>query len=180
MLRAYRVGMQRPSWAKAHPLLRDYYDTEWGFPVRDSAGVYERIALESFQAGLSWLTILKRRGALRQAFAGFDPVAVAEFGDDDIERLMADESVIRNRRKITAAVTNAKATVALAASGGDLAELVWAFRPDDPTADAGAPPSSSSESAALATELRNHGFVMVGPVTMYALMQAIGILEHRL
>ena len=172
--------MKRPDWAETHPELRDYYDNEWGFPVRDTPGVYERIALESFQSGLSWLTILRRRVALRRAFAGFDPEAVASFPDDDVERLMSDESIIRNRRKITSAITNARATLAMSDSGEDLGEFVWAFRPDDPTVQSTESPSRSPESTALASALRQRGFTMVGPVTMYALMQAIGILEHRL
>lgn len=172
--------MRRPDWAETHPELRDYYDTEWGFPVRDAAGVYERIALESFQAGLSWLTILRRRDALRTAYAGFDPVAVSMFDEADEERLITDASIIRNRRKIEATITNARATVALTESGLDLGELVWSFRPGDPKRVSEESPASSPESAALASELRERGFVLVGPVTMYALMQAIGILEHRL
>ena len=159
--------------------MRDYYDTEWGFPVRDTPGVYERLVLEGFQAGLSWATVLRKRPAFREVFAGFAPDAVARFGEPDIVRLMADERIIRNRRKIEAAITNARATLALSANGGDLGELLWSFRPDDPTAGADRTPSQSPESRALSKELKSLGFVFVGPVTMYALMEAIGILEHR-
>ncbi|MDN5572230.1 MAG: DNA-3-methyladenine glycosylase I [Propionibacteriaceae bacterium] len=163
-------------------MLRDYYDTEWGFPVTDAGGVYERIVLEGFQSGLSWETILRKRPAFRAAFAAFDPDAVARFTEADVERLMADAGIVRNRRKIEAAITNARATVALVDAGVDLGELVWSFRPEDPAAgsDAGPDaPSQSAESRALAKALKKAGFVFVGPVTAYALMEAIGILEHR-
>ena len=170
--------MGRPEWAEKNDLLRDYYDTEWGLPVTDSPGVFERIVLEGFQSGLSWEVVLRKRAAFREAFAGFDPEAVARFDADDVDRLVECEGIVRNRRKIEAAVTNAKATVALAESGVDLAELVWSFQPEDPSAvEPGA--TSSPESAALAKALHGHGFVFVGPVTMYALMQAIGVLRHR-
>ena len=108
--------MERPAWALSSPLLQEYYDTEWGVPVRDARGVYERITLEGFQSGLSWATILRKRPAFRAAFAGFDPEAVAAFDEADVARLMADAGIVRNRRKIDAAITNAAATVALAGS----------------------------------------------------------------
>ena len=165
--------MNRPSWAESDDLLRDYYDTEWGFEVRDTPGIFERIVLEGFQAGLSWATVLRKRPAFRAAFAGFDP-------DADVARLMGDAGIVRNERKIKAAITNARATVALAADGGDLAELIWSFRPEDPTAVAEVYPSRSAESEALSRELKRRGFVFVGPVTMYATMEAIGVLAHRL
>lgn len=169
----------RPAWAESNDVMRAYYDDEWGFPVTDAAGVYERIVLEGFQSGLSWETILRKRPAFREAFRGFDPDAVAAFGDDDVERLLADAGIVRNRRKIDAAITNARATVALASDGVDLGELVWSFRPADPTVQSTESPSQSAESAALSAELKRRGFVFVGPVTMYALMQAIGVLQHR-
>lgn len=171
--------MTRPAWAERNELLRTYYDSEWGFPVRDAAGVYERIALEGFQAGLAWEPVLRKRPALREAFAGFDPALVARFGDDDVARLLGDPRLIRNERKIRAALTNARATVALTAAGEDLGALVWSFRPADPTAGAEVTPSRSPESEALSVELKRRGFVFVGPVTLYALMEAIGVLEHR-
>lgn len=174
------AGGPRPAWAESSALLREYYDTEWGLPVRDARGVYERIVLEGFQSGLSWETVLRKRPAFRAAISGFDPEVVAGFGEADVERLMADAGIIRNRRKIDAAIVNARATVALAEAGDDLGELVWSFRPDDPRAPAETAPSQSPESAALSKELKRRGFVFVGPVTMYALMEAIGIVEHRL
>lgn len=170
--------MKRPAWALANDLLRDYYDHEWGRPVRDTPGVFEQIALECFQAGLSWSTILAKRSAFRSAFAGFDPASVAAFTDDDVARLMTDVGIIRNQRKIRAVITNARATVAMTEAGDDLADLVWSFRPADPRAGAGL--TSSDESAALSAELKRRGFMLVGPVTAFATMQAIGVLDHRL
>lgn len=160
--------------------MRDYYDTEWGLPVRDAAGVFERLVLEGFQSGLSWATVLRKRPAFRAAFAGFDPALVAAFDDSDVARLLADAGIIRNEQKIRAAITNAKATVALAEQGGDLGELLWSFRPDDPTAPSAVYPSRSPESVALSKELKRRGFTFVGPVTLYAAMEAMGVIEHRL
>lgn len=160
--------------------MRDYYDNEWGFPIRDTPGVYERIVLEGFQSGLSWSTVLRKRPAFRSAFVGFDPDAVARFTETDVERLMGDPGIIRNALKIRAAITNARATVAMTAAGEDLAELLWSFRPADPTAAAEVYPSQSPESKSLSRELKRRGFTFVGPVTMYAAMEAMGVLEHRL
>lgn len=174
-------GLARPAWAATDPLLRDYYDTEWGLPVRDEHGLYERLSLEAFQAGLSWATILRKRPAFRAAFAGFDPDAVARFGDVDIARLMGDAGIVRNRAKIAAAITNARATIALRDDGG-LAGLVWSFRPavtPRPRTVAEIP-TRSPESTALAKALRARGFAFVGPTTMYALMEAVGIVDTHL
>ena len=174
-------GLRRPPWAARDPLLREYYDTEWGMPVRDEAGLYERLVLEGFQSGLSWVTILRKRPAFREAFAGFDPDAVAAFGEDDIARLMADARIVRNRRKIDAAIANARAVVALRSEDG-LVELVWSYRPErtpEPrTMDE--VPSRSPESEALAKELKRRGFSFVGPVTIFALMEAIGVVDTHL
>lgn len=159
--------------------MRDYYDNEWGLPVRDTSGVFERIVLEGFQSGLSWATILRKRPAFRTAFAGFEPASVAAFDEGAVARLMNDAGIVRNERKINAAITNAQATVALMASGVDLGELVWSFRPDDPTLASAESPAWLPESQALSKTLKSHGFAFVGPVTMYALMEAIGVLEHR-
>lgn len=169
--------MNRPAWAQESDLLREYYDHEWGFPVRDTPGVYERIVLEGFQSGLAWSIVLAKRPAFRDAFAGFDPAVVARYTEADVTRLLADEGIIRNRRKIEAAITNASATLAMTDAGEDLATLVWSFRPDDPRA--GAQDTSSPASHALASALKKRGFTFVGPVTMFALMQAIGVLDHR-
>jgi len=174
-------GLARPPWAATDPLLREYYDTEWGMPVTDEAGVFERLSLEAFQSGLSWVTILRKRPAFREAFAGFDPDAVAAFGEDDFERLMADPGIVRNRAKIRATFRNAAATVALREEGG-LAELVWSFRPDSTPAPRTLAeiPTVSPESRALARELKRRGFAFVGPTTMFALMEAIGIVDTHL
>jgi DNA-3-methyladenine glycosylase I len=174
-------GLARPAWASADPLLREYYDTEWGMPVRDEQGIYERITLEAFQAGLSWATILRKRPAFRKAFHDFDPDVVAGYGERDVERLLADPGIVRNRRKIDAAITNARATVALRADGG-LAELVWSFRPAE-TPVPRTPedvPAKSPESTALSKALRQKGFAFVGPTTMFALMEAIGMIDTHL
>lgn len=171
-------GLARPAWAATDPLLRHYYDTEWGMPVRDERGLYERISLEAFQAGLSWATILRKRPAFRRAFGGFDPDRVAAYGDDDVARLMADAGIVRNARKIRAAITNARATIELREDGG-LTELVWSFRPAvTPAPRAVAEiPTTSPESVALARALRARGFASVGPTTMFALMEAIGMVD---
>jgi DNA-3-methyladenine glycosylase I len=174
-------GLARPSWAATEPLLRDYYDTEWGMPVRDEHGMFERLSLEAFQSGLSWVTILRKRPAFRAAFDDFDPDAVAAYGEADVERLMADAGIVRNRRKIEATVTNARATVALRDEGG-LAELVWSFRPAEtpaPTSHAEVP-TTSPESVALSKALRGKGFTFVGPTTMFALMEAVGVVDTHL
>lgn len=170
--------MVRPRWAVSHPLLQDYFDTEWGRPVTDEHGLFERLSLEGFQAGLSWLTILKKREAFREAFHQFDPDAVARYEDDDIERLMANAGIVRNRQKIVAAINNAQATIDLRDSGG-LAQLIWSYQPEhDPVLDAeGNPPSQSEESVALAKDLKRRGFRFVGPTTIFAMMEAVGVVN---
>jgi DNA-3-methyladenine glycosylase I len=174
-------GLVRPTWAATDPLLRDYYDSEWGMPVRDERGLFERLSLEAFQSGLSWATILRKRPAFRAAFDDFDPDRVAGYGDRDVERLLGDAGIVRNRRKIVATITNARATVALRQSGG-LVDLVWSFQPSQtpvPSSYAEVP-TSSAESLALSKALRSHGFTFVGPTTMYALMEAVGIVDTHL
>lgn len=174
-------GLARSAWASVDPMLRDYYDTEWGMPVRDEQGMYERISLEAFQAGLSWATILRKRPAFRAAFDGFDPERVARYGEAEIDRLMADAGIVRNRAKILAAITNANATIRLRDKGG-LAEFVWSFQPSETPAPRtfAEIPSKSPESLALSKGLRKEGFAFVGPTTMYALMEAIGIIDTHL
>lgn len=174
-------GLARPEWASTDETMRNYYDAEWGMPVRDERGVFERLSLEAFQSGLSWAVILRKREAFRRAFVGFDPDAVAAFDASDIERLMGDASIVRNQRKIEATIANAAATTELRASGG-LAELVWSYRPASTPAPETSEevPSESPESAALAKDLRKRGFRFVGPTTMFALMEAIGIVDTHL
>ncbi|HLS26771.1 MAG TPA: DNA-3-methyladenine glycosylase I [Beutenbergiaceae bacterium] len=174
-------GLIRPAWAAEDPLLREYYDTEWGMPVRDERGLYERLTLEGFQAGLSWALILRKRPAFRAAFADFDPEVVATYTDEDVDRLAADTAIVRNRAKIRAAITNARATIALRPEGG-LSQLIWSFQPaTTPTPRTPEEiPTRSPESAALARTLRSRGFTFVGPTTMYALMEAIGMVDTHL
>lgn len=174
-------GVPRCAWVGAAPEYLAYHDDEWGRPVRTEAGLYERITLEAFQSGLSWLTILRKREGFRAAFAGFDPQLVAAFTAADRARLLTDPAIVRNAAKIEAAVTNAKAVLALRDQGG-LAELVWAHAPARHTrpVDPSQVPASSPESAALAKALRKAGFVFVGPTTMYAAMQACGLVDDHL
>lgn len=173
-------GLARPAWA-ADGLLREYYDTEWGVPIRDEQGLFERVALEGFQAGLSWATVLRKRPAFRSAFAQFDPDVISGFDDADVERLMGDAGIIRNRQKIEATVSNARATIALREDGG-LVRLIWSFQPENTPAPRtmSEVAATSPESVALSKELRRRGFKFVGPTTMYALMQAVGIVDDHL
>lgn len=178
-------GLARPAWADgrgAHgELLRDYYDTEWGMPVRDERGLFERLSLEAFQSGLSWATILAKREGFRAAFAGFDPDVVATYDEGDVARLMEDAAIVRNRAKIEATIRNATATISLREDGG-LAALVWSFRPERtprPRTFADVP-TTSDESRAMAKELKRRGFAFVGPTTAFALMEAVGIVDTHL
>src|SRR5690606_6507331 len=173
--------LARPLWASRDPLLRDYYDTEWGMPVRDERGLFERLSLEAFQSGLSWVTILRKREAFRDAFARFDPDAVARFTDDDTATLLTNAAIVRNRAKIVATIGNALATQRLREHGG-LVDLVWSFAPESTPVPRSLEeiPTSSPESLALSKELRRRGFSFVGPTTMFALMEAIGIVDTHL
>ncbi|MFZ4288629.1 DNA-3-methyladenine glycosylase I [Variovorax sp. HJSM1_2] len=174
-------GLARPPWAAVSPLLQSYYDTEWGLPVRDERGLFERISLEAFQSGLSWAIILRKREGFRAAFQHFEPDEVAAFSDAEVEKLMADTEIVRNRAKILATIHNAKATIALRQDEG-LVDFVWSFKPDvtprpQTIADI---PTSSPESVALSKALQKRGFKFVGPTTMYALMEAIGMVDTHL
>lgn len=176
-------ALARPAWASADPLLREYYDTEWGMPVRDERGIFERLSLEAFQSGLSWASILRKRPAFRAAFDGFDPDAVAGYDEADVRRLLGNAGIVRNRAKILATIRNARATVALREDpDGDLAAFVWSFRPADTPrpATAAQVPTASPESLALSVALKRKGFSFVGPTTMYALMEAVGIVDTHL
>ena len=175
-------GVLRCPWADSTEDYRAYHDSEWGRPVHGDVALFERITLEAFQSGLSWLTILRKRPAFRAAFEGFDPNRVAVFGDRDVERLMADTGIVRNRRKIDATITNARALVSLQESGGTLDDLVWQFA--DPSRarprSLGEVPASTPASSALSKALKANGFVFVGPTTMYAAMQACGLVDDHL
>ena len=176
-------GLARPPWAAVDPLLRDYYDTEWGMPVRDERGLFERLSLEAFQSGLSWLVILRKRPAFREAFSRFDPDVVSEFDEDDVDRLLADAGIVRNRAKIEATINNARATIALRDhESGGLSEVIWSHRPartPEPHTLAEIP-TRSVESTRLARTLRGLGFRFVGPTTAHALMEAVGIVDTHL
>jgi DNA-3-methyladenine glycosylase I len=173
-------GKLRCPWGLSAPEYLAYHDEEWGRPLRGDVPVFERLCLEGFQSGLSWLTILRKRENFRAAFAGFDLGQVAAFGDADVARLMADAGIVRNRAKITATIVNARAALALP---GGLSELVWKYA-GEPAASAPQTlsdlPSATPASKALSKELRQHGFTFTGPVTAYATMQACGIVNDHL
>jgi DNA-3-methyladenine glycosylase I len=175
-------GRPRCSWGLSAPEYVAYHDEEWGRPVTDDRGIYERLTLEAFQSGLSWLTILRKRESFRAAFDDFDFERVAQYGDAVIERLLGDAGIVRNRAKIEAAIANASAAMDLIAAGGSLAELAWSFRPERERAPHGSGdvPATTPESKALAKELKRRGFRFVGPTTAYALMQATGIVNDHL
>jgi DNA-3-methyladenine glycosylase I len=164
------------------PLYAAYHDEEWGAPVTDERGLYERISLEAFQSGLAWITILRKRDNFRAAFANFEPDAVARFGDADVERLLADAGIVRNRAKIDATIANARATVDLRDAGTPLQQLVWAHRPPARPAVARLAdlPVHVPEAVALAKELKRAGFRFVGPTTVYAAMEACGLVNDHI
>ena len=174
-------GVRRCPWAGPPGTMRDYHDTEWGVPVRGERGLFERLCLEGFQAGLSWSTILNKRPRFREVFHGFDVDLVAAMDDDDVERLMADTGIVRNRAKILATRTNAVATVRLRDDGG-LEHLVRGFRPEATPAPRmpAEVPTTSAESTALSKALRKRGFAFVGPTTVHALMEAVGLVDTHL
>jgi DNA-3-methyladenine glycosylase I len=173
-------AVPRCPWA-AGAALRDYHDTEWGVPVRGETALFERLCLEGFQAGLSWLTILNKRERYREVFHGFEVDRVAALTDADVERLLGDPGIVRNRAKVEAARRNARATVALRTDGG-LEQLVESFAPEatPAPADTADLPGSSPESLALSKALKKRGFAFVGPTTIYALMEATGIVDTHL
>lgn len=174
-------GVARCPWAGGPGVMRDYHDTEWGNRVSGESAYLERLTLEAFQSGLSWSTILNKRPAFREVFHAFDADAIAAFGPDDVERLMQEPRIVRNRLKIEAAVTNARATVGLREAEG-LEGFVLSFAPDDPPAwdDTAEMATTSTESVALSKALKKRGFAFVGPTTMYALMEAIGVFDPHL
>lgn len=174
-------GRSRCPWGLSAPEYVGYHDEEWGRPVRGDRELFERLSLEAFQSGLSWLTILRKRAGFRQAFAGFDPAAVAGFGEPDVQRLLADTAIVRNRAKINATIRNARAVLEL---DEPLDELLWSFAP--PAGDRPRPlsteqvPATSTESVAMARELKRRGFAFVGPTTCYAMMQAVGMVDDHI
>jgi DNA-3-methyladenine glycosylase I len=174
----------RRCFGDGDPLYSAYHDDEWGVPVHGDRALFERVALEGFQSGLSWITVLRKRPAFREAFAGFDPEQVARFGEDDVARMLADVGIVRNRAKISATIANSRAVLALADSGRSLEEVFWSHAPDAGSriravtwADV---PSQTEESRALARELKALGFRFIGPTTAYASMQACGLVDDHL
>ncbi|GAY13215.1 DNA-3-methyladenine glycosylase I [Pseudonocardia sp. N23] len=170
----------RCGWATSAPDYVAYHDDEWGTPLRGTTAMYERLSLEGFQSGLSWLVILRKRETFRAAFAGFEPTSVAEFGDADVERLLGDPGIVRNRRKVEATIANARAVLAL---DTPLDDLLWGFAPDHTgrtrPVTLSDVPATTPESVAMAKELKRRGFRFVGPTTCYALMQATGIVDDH-
>jgi DNA-3-methyladenine glycosylase I len=173
-------GRGRCGWAASAPEYVAYHDEEWGRPLRGVTAMFERLSLEGFQSGLSWLVILRKRPAFRAAFAGFDPAAVAAFGDADVQRLLADAGIVRNRAKIEATVQNARQVLEL---DTPLDELLWSFAPDPAVrrrpATLAEVPATSPESTAMARALKREGLRFVGPTTCYALMQAAGLVDDH-
>lgn len=175
-------GRARPPWAASDPLLMEYYDTEWGVPVKTESGVFERLTLEAFQSGLSWSTILRKRPAFRESFANFDPDIVGTFDDDKVALLMTNPKIIRNERKIRATIRNAQAILRLHEENSYLSDVVWSY------ASTSLPrpfrlsdiPSRTPESTALANDLKKKGISFIGPTTMFALMEALGIVDTHL
>jgi len=172
-------GTVRCWWSGNDPLYVGYHDTEWGFPVTDDVRLYEKLSLEGFQAGLSWLTILRKREHLRSAFAGFDIRRVAGFGETDVARLLNDAGIVRHRGKIEATINNARRTLELIDEYGSLASYVWSYAPDRavPPIDL---PSITAESTAMSKNLKRRGWRFVGPTTVYAFMQAMGLVNDHL
>ncbi|HWV26244.1 MAG TPA: DNA-3-methyladenine glycosylase I [Aeromicrobium sp.] len=171
-------GLARCPWGN-DPAMVGYHDTEWGRPIRDERGLYERLCLESFQSGLSWAVILRKREGFRSAFADFDPTVVAQYGATEVERLMCDVGIVRNRAKIQAAISNARAVLDL---GGRFADLVWSFAPEHHVGPRTIEdvPATTPASIALAKELKKRGFRFFGPTTAYAMMQATGMVDDHL
>jgi DNA-3-methyladenine glycosylase I len=178
-------GVTRCFWGDSSPEYRGYHDTEWGFPVDDDRRLFEKLCLEGFQSGLSWLTILRKREGFRQAFAGFDFKRVARFGEQDVERLLGDASIVRHRGKIEATINNAQRAVELVDEDGSLAAYVWRFEPDPAsrpkrlTWAALLELAQTEESRALAKDLKRRGWRFVGPTTVYAFMQAMGLVNDH-
>ena len=174
---------ERCDWAATDPLLGDYHDNEWGKPERDSRALWEKLILDGFQAGLAWITILRKRDAFREAFEGFDPAVIARYGEKDVERLLANPGIVRSRSKIQATIGNAKAYLAMQAAGEDFSKFVWGFVDGAPVKGRYASwkeiPAKSELSERVSAELKKRGFKFVGPVIVYAWMQAVGVIDDH-
>ena len=179
-------GRARCWWSGGDPLYRPYHDDEWGHPVDDDTRLFEKLCLEGFQSGLSWLTILRKRDNFRRAFDGFDPRAIARYDDADVERLLGDAGIVRHRGKIAATITNAQRYLDLVDERGSLAAYLWSFEPDPVTRptrldrEALMTMDTTAESVALSKDLRRRGWAFVGPTTVYAAMQAMGIVNDHI
>ena len=170
----------RCAWARTDPLLADYHDAEWGVPVYDSRALWEKLMLDGFQAGLAWITILRKRNAFRKAFEGFVPEKVAGFTADDVERLMQDAGIVRARAKIEATIGNARAYLAMQAAGEDFSEFIWGMAGGKPIVNkTGKVPTQTPLSEEISKALKKRGFKFVGPVIVYAWMQATGIVDDH-
>lgn len=172
-------GQSRCRWSSAAPEFLDYHDREWGFPVADDTRLFEKLCLESFQSGLSWRTILAKRENFRAAFAGFDHTKIAEFGDADRARLMADTGIVRNKAKIEATINNAGRMAELVRAEGSLAAFVWSFEPKREELAEPQSASTSAASKALSKELKKRGWKFLGPTTIFAFLQAMGLINDH-
>ena len=171
--------LYRCDWAENDALLREYHDEEWGVPEYDSRALWEKLMLDGFQAGLAWITILRKREAFRRAFKGFDPNVVARFGTRDVTRLLKDAGIVRSRTKIEATIGNARAYLAMQAAGEDFSEFVWGMAGGKPIRGTGVRPAKTPLSEEISTALKKRGFKFVGPVIVYAWMQATGIVDDH-
>jgi DNA-3-methyladenine glycosylase I len=179
MMKKTSPAVHRCSWAENDPLLRAYHDEEWGVPERDSRALWEALMLDGFQAGLSWLTILRKRDAFRKAFRNFDPKKIARMGEDDIARLLQNEAIIRSRAKIEATISGARIYLSMAEAGEDFSTWIWAMAGNRPIQNRGPVPAKTPLSEEISAELRKRGFKFVGPVIVYAWMQACGIVNDH-
>jgi DNA-3-methyladenine glycosylase I len=178
------LEIERCDWALSHPLLVDYHDREWGVPLRDDEELFAKLILDGAQAGLSWLTILKRREGYERAFEGLDPEVIARYGERDVERLLADPGIIRNRQKVASAIGNARAYLELREELGSFSEHLWSFVDGEPLVNRfrriGEVPAETEISRALSKDLKSRGFSFVGPTIVYAFMQAVGMVNDHL
>ena len=178
---ANKATAVRCAWAQTDPLLADYHDAEWGVPEYDSRALWEKLMLDGFQAGLAWITILRKRDAFRKAFKGFVPEKVAKFTADDVERLMQDAGIVRARAKIEATIGNARAYLAMQAAGEDFSEFIWGMAGGKPIVNkTGKAPTQTPLSEEISKALKKRGFKFVGPVIVYAWLQAVGIVDDHM
>tara|TARA_B100000902_G_scaffold391938_1_gene443434 strand:+ start:232 stop:888 length:657 start_codon:yes stop_codon:yes gene_type:complete len=174
-----KEDIPRCAWTGMDKFYMDYHDTEWGVPIADDDGLFERISLEGFQSGLSWITVLRKRNNFREAFADFDIEKVASFGNKDLKRLMSDEGIIRHKGKIIATINNAQRALEIINEKASLAEYLWAWEPTDQTKERRDTPTFSRSSEALSKDLKSRGWSWVGPTTMYSFMQAVGMVNDH-